>query len=170
MVVYGSGGHTAEMLVMISRLSETLYRKFYFILAESDRTSQGSIHCAGLPFTHTAEWYTIKRSREVHQHWFSSIFSVTYSLAQSFFLVARLRPDVLLVNGPGTCVPICLSAFLLKILGVWHTHIIYTESFCRVKDLSLSGKILYHISDNFVVQWPELCQKYRRAEYIGQIC
>ncbi|KAJ8305923.1 hypothetical protein KUTeg_016468 [Tegillarca granosa] len=53
-----------------------------------------------------------------------------------------------LCNGPGTCIPVCLIAFLFKILKIFHTRIIYVESICRVETLSLSGKILYHIADS----------------------
>ena len=101
MVVFGSGGHTAEMLKMIRALSTKQYGPFYFILAQTDGTSKGSIDAARLPFAVTASIFTIFRSREVHQGWVLTFFTTLYSLFQSFLLVARLRPDVLLVNGPG---------------------------------------------------------------------
>lgn len=41
------------------------------------------------------------------------------------------------------------------------------ESICRVKDLSLSGKLLYPICDLILVQWKELQEKYSKTEYIG---
>jgi len=44
---------------------------------------------------------------------------------------------------------------------------IYVESFARVKSLSLSGKILYWLVDRFIVQWPGLSERYKRAEYHG---
>ena len=43
----------------------------------------------------------------------------------------------------------------------------YVESFARVGGLSLSGKILYPLVDRFLVQWPQLKEKYSRAEYNG---
>jgi hypothetical protein len=42
-----------------------------------------------------------------------------------------------------------------QILGLRHTKIIYVESFARVKSLSLSAKLLRHVVDTFIVQWPE---------------
>lgn len=47
----------------------------------------------------------------------------------------------------------------------------YIESIARVKTLSLSGKILYvfRLADDFVVQWPQLVQKYPRSIYIGRV-
>ena len=78
---------------------------------------------------------------------------------------------ILLTNPPlGTCVPIAAAAFLLHLLGVYRPVLIFVESFCRVKSLSLSGQLLYPIVDSFVVQWPQLAERYPRAEYLGKIC
>ncbi|RXN01170.1 UDP-N-acetylglucosamine transferase subunit ALG14-like [Acipenser ruthenus] len=74
-----------------------------------------------------------------------------------------------LCNGPGTCVPLCASALLLGILGVKKVLIIYVESICRVETLSLSGKLLYHLSDYFFVQWSALKEKYPKSTYLGRI-
>lgn len=75
----------------------------------------------------------------------------------------------ILCNGPGTCVPVCLSAFLLGLLRIKRTIIVYVESICRVETLSLSGKILYYFSDYFIVQWPDLKKKYPKSVYLGRI-
>jgi beta-1,4-N-acetylglucosaminyltransferase len=100
----------------------------------------------------------------------STIFTTLYSLIQSFILIVRIKPHLIICNGPGTCVPICYSAFLLRLLGISQTTIIFIESFCRVKSLSLSGRLMYVIADKFIVQWPELTERYQRAEYLGRIC
>ena len=37
--------------------------------------------------------------------------------------------------------------------------------------LSLSGKILIRFADQFLVQWPQLADKYPgKARYIGRVC
>uniref|UniRef100_A0A5F8HFX5 UDP-N-acetylglucosamine transferase subunit ALG14 n=1 Tax=Monodelphis domestica TaxID=13616 RepID=A0A5F8HFX5_MONDO len=81
----------------------------------------------------------------------------------------RDSESLVLCNGPGTCVPICASALLLGILGIKKVIIVYVESICRVETLSLSGKILYHFSDYFIVQWPALKGKYPKSVYLGRI-
>lgn len=75
----------------------------------------------------------------------------------------------ILCNGPGTCVPVCISALLLRLLGIKRAIIVYVESICRVETLSLSGKILYYFSDYFIVQWPDLKEKYPKSVYLGRI-
>jgi hypothetical protein len=67
----------------------------------------------------------------------------------------------------GTCVPICYASFLMRLFGMQDTHIIFVESFCRVKRLSLTGKLLYPIADRFFVQWEDLSDSYPRAEFAG---
>lgn len=42
----------------------------------------------------------------------------------------------------------------LQLLGQRSPQIIYVESFARVNSLSLSGKILKNVVDEFIVQWP----------------
>jgi beta-1,4-N-acetylglucosaminyltransferase len=85
-------------------------------------------------------------------------------------VVFRVKPDVLLVNGPGSCVPLCLAATLYNIIGITNTRIIFIESFTRVQKLSLTGRLLYPLAHRVVVQWPQLALKHPRAEYLGPIC
>jgi hypothetical protein len=76
----------------------------------------------------------------------------------------------------GTCVPLCVAAYLLRALllsdSFYRPHIVFTESYCRVRSLSLSGRLLYPIADRFVVQWPDaaVMNRYPRAQFIGKIC
>ncbi|NXT97864.1 ALG14 transferase, partial [Buphagus erythrorhynchus] len=111
----------------------------------------------------------IPRSREVRQSWISSVLTTLHSILYSLPLTYKRQPDLILCNGPGTCVPVCLSAFLLGLLRIKRTIIVYVESICRVETLSLSGKILYYFSDYFIVQWPDLKKKYPKSVYLGRI-
>lgn len=81
-----------------------------------------------------------------------------------FQLVWQASPKLLLVNGPGTCVPVVIATRLLAP----RTKIIYIESICRVKTLSLSAKILWYFLDVIIVQWPELSFQYQGTKYIGK--
>ena len=73
------------------------------------------------------------------------------------------------MNGPGTCVPIGIAALIYKSLGVSTTRILYVETFARVYNLSLTGKIMYFVSDVFMVQWKDLTIKYPKARYRGRL-
>ncbi|XP_069823834.1 UDP-N-acetylglucosamine transferase subunit ALG14 [Dendropsophus ebraccatus] len=177
LVVAGSGGHTTEVLRLLSALS-TSYYPVHYVLAETDRMSEEKIRTFEASKDKTSadagecHQYTIQRiprSREVRQSWSSSLLSTLRSCAYSLPVTYRLMPDVILCNGPGTCIPICFSAILLGILGIKKILIIYVESICRVESLSLSGKILYYVADHFIVQWPLLKDKYPNSVYLGRI-
>jgi beta-1,4-N-acetylglucosaminyltransferase len=122
--------------------------------------------------THTSscQWCVekIPRSREVRESVLSSLVHTLQATLFAVPLVLRHLPDVVLVNGPGTCVCVCLCAYLPRILGIKHIKVVYVESVCRVRTLSLSGKLLYPFCDLFVVQWESLRDKYPRAVYLGR--
>ena len=170
LVYWGSGGHTTEMIRLIRNLSASKYRPLLFTLSNSDRTSEDKINSANLAREREVVWKTVYRSREVKQSWLSTIFTTLLCTLDCFLLIWRFRPGLILCNGPGTCVPICYCAFMMRLLGIYTPKIVYVESFCRVKSLSLSGKLIYPIADKFIVQWPELTRLYDKAVYIGRVC
>ncbi|RHY29600.1 hypothetical protein DYB32_005018, partial [Aphanomyces invadans] len=155
LVVLGSGGHTTEMLKLIKRLSVEQYTPLAFVVAASDHTSEEKA----------------RMERKVGQSWTSTVFTSMHSLLYSIAVVFHFQPDLLLCNGPGTCIPICVALLLRRFLGLDTTaKLIFCESFARVQRLSLSGRILYHVADAFVVHWPQLQAKYPHATYLGTIC
>mmetsp|Transcript_20220 Transcript_20220/g.17288 ORF Transcript_20220/g.17288 Transcript_20220/m.17288 type:complete len:125 (+) Transcript_20220:32-406(+) len=117
------------------------------------------------------EWYIIPRCREVGQSYLTTLFSTIKSFLSSLYMVWSSQPSLLLVNGPGTCVPVVLAVAVLQALGGSRCicSIIYVESVCRVETLSLTGLILYHLGlcDSLVVQWEPLVRKWPRARYLG---
>lgn len=111
---------------------------------------------------------TIPRSREVGQSWLSTVWTTLVALVMTILVLLRWRPRVLVVNGPGTCVPVVLSAWVWRYLGVSRTRIVFVESACRVETLSLTGIIMYRLlADRVLVQWPGLATKYPQAEFVG---
>ena len=54
--------------------------------------------------------------------------------------------------------------------ALFHCPIVYVESFARVQSLSMSGRIMYHAADKFVVQWEGLRARYPRAVFAGVMC
>ena len=177
MIVLGSGGHTAEMLSLLQRLDPArYYAPAHFVLADTDTTSLPRVS-RFIDSIKTAEvevevkFHRIQRSREVGQSWGSTLWSTLGSTLQSLRLVYRMKPDLVLCNGPGTCIPICVGAYLLRVFGMHNPTIVFIESFCRVEGLSLTGKLLYPVADRFIVQWKQLADpiKRPRCEYVGAI-
>lgn len=57
---------------------------------------------------------TIPRSREVGQSYITSVWTTLVALAAAFRVVWAARPDLLLVNGPGTCLPLVAAAVFCR--------------------------------------------------------
>ena len=165
LVVLGSGGHTAEMLRLITDFDFDRYGPLTLVTAATDTTSRAKAE-RELPreALATARWAAIPRAREVGQSFGSSVPSTLKALFACFHLIWTAAPDLVLVNGPGTCVPV---AVLARLTGA---RVIFVESWCRVESLSLTGRVLYYVAHRFVVHWPELARRYPRAEYLGRIC
>ncbi|KAF2071821.1 hypothetical protein CYY_006858 [Polysphondylium violaceum] len=162
MVVLGSGGHTAEMFYLLSKVDKKQFSPFIYVMANSDQRSEDKIHIAhNSSATGTNDFSVCKipRSRNVGQSYIHSIWTTLVALFYCLSLLYKERPDVIICNGPGTCIPICFSALVLKWFRIKKCKIVYIESLARVQNLSLSGKIMQHFSDWFVVQWFELLGK-----------
>lgn len=168
LIVIGSGGHTTEMLRIVKHLDFVRFSPRIYVIASSDENSISKVKQLETN-DGTYSIHRIPRSRKVHQNYISAIFTTVYSILYSIPIVFSSKPDLILCNGPGTCIPICLSAFIMRILFLSSNIIIYIESICRVKTLSLSGKILLYFADQVIVQWPELHSLYPKTIYIDDV-
>ncbi|XP_068631734.1 UDP-N-acetylglucosamine transferase subunit ALG14 [Battus philenor] len=167
-VCIGSGGHTTELLRIISSLNTKKFSPRLYILADNDVNSEVKIHKLENEVT-TYTLSRIPRSRKVKQTYLSSVFSTLYATLCTIPAVYNFKPDIILCNGPGTCIPVCAVAFILRCLFLIDCRIIFIESLCRVRTLSLSGKILQYFADIFIVQWPQLRDVCYRAKYFGRL-
>lgn len=156
------------MLEVVKKLNVEKYSPRLYVVAESDQNSVDKL--MAIEKESDYKIYMISRSRKVRQSYFSSIFSTLKSTFDCFPLLMHTQPDLVLCNGPGTCVPVCLVTFLFKVFYInSKCKIAFIESYCRVKTLSLSGWILLYITDIFVVQWPKLSKISRKVSYFGRL-
>jgi beta-1,4-N-acetylglucosaminyltransferase len=165
MVVLGSGGHTAEMLSILSKLSRDTYTPRTYCYAETDTHSSERVKRAD----ECATLVSVPRSREVGQSFSSSVLTTLVAFYAAWPIVWRHRPQLLLVNGPGTCLPICIAAVLLRTLARRPCTIVYVESICRVRTLSLTAHMLRPFADRLFVQWQALARRYPFTEYHGRL-
>ncbi|GAX74181.1 hypothetical protein CEUSTIGMA_g1630.t1 [Chlamydomonas eustigma] len=188
LVVLGSGGHTAEMMRLVESLDKTRYTPRAYVVAETDKMSgrkasdyenmlsdmkaiPGKRTFSEVGGSKNWELFEIPRSREVGQSYVTSIWTTLRAFLHALALVWQVAPQVVLVNGPGTCIPVCFAAVLYRLVAAYPCKIMYIESIARTQRLSLSGKILYHtrIADLLCVQWKELGAKYPRAKFAGRL-
>ncbi|XP_077244906.1 uncharacterized protein LOC143884927 [Tasmannia lanceolata] len=178
LIILGSGGHTAEMLNLIAVLQKDRFTPRFYVAAATDNMSlqkaqmlEEHLICqAGSEKMIKAAYFMkIYRSREVGQSYLTSVGTTLIAMVHALWLTFKIRPEVIVCNGPGTCIPLGVAAFLFKVVGIRWSSIFYVESIARVRKLSLSGLLLYksHLADQFFVQWPQLQRKYTRAHYVG---
>ncbi|GEQ71968.1 hypothetical protein JCM33374_g5654 [Metschnikowia sp. JCM 33374] len=171
MILLGSGGHTGEMLRLVENTNVAECSRTWLV-SSGDNASlvkaknfEESLGAKNFADVHYAELY---RARKVKEPLISSVMSTVKSIYSTAQQLRHLpHPDILLVNGPGTSVPVAYLLFTMKLLGLCKTRIIYVESLARVHSLSLSGRLILPIANRFLVQWTPLAAKYKRAEYYG---
>lgn len=178
MIVLGSGGHTAELSPIIELLDPRLYSPRIYVsteerseqkisLLESRRPIQSSSSSSSSSFF----FVRLPRARHVGQSFFSSIFSSIWALLHSIVAVLHHQPLLIVSDGPAVCVPLAAATLLLRFWrGRDACRFFFVESGCRVHSVSLSGKVLYHLSlaDMFAVQWPQMLQLLPKAFCLGR--
>lgn len=85
------------------------------------------------------------------------------NIIKSFGIVVRKRPDVIISTGALAAVPMMVWT---KIFG---GKVIYIESFAKIDNPTLSGRIAYKFADQFYVQWDSMKKFYPKAICKGGI-
>lgn len=78
-------------------------------------------------------------------------------------VLLKEKPDLIISSGAAVSVPFF---YLGKIFGA---KLIYIEVFDRIDKPTLSGKIVYPITNKFIVQWEEQRKVYTKAVNLGSI-
>ena len=158
LVVLGEGGHTRQMLQLLDLLGPAF--EYHYLLAAEDKLSQGQIRLAG-------PVYRIQRPRSKVEGRTDSLpvaaWRTVRGLAQLWPIMRAVRPQAVLANGPAVAVP---AVLLGKLAGA---SILWLETASRVYSLSASARLVYPLADLFIVQWPQLRQRYRKALYAGRL-
>jgi beta-1,4-N-acetylglucosaminyltransferase len=172
MVVLGSGGHTAEMLLMLEKANLGRWQKRSWIVSSGDGFSarlagemEGRISQSQKEGFEIVE---LPRARRVHQSILTAPWTSLLCLWAAIKILRSNEPDIILTNGPGTGVILVLASLILRFFAIGQcgkTRSIYVESLARCRKLSLSGRLLKPVVDRFLVQWPELEQG--RAKFRG---
>jgi len=146
------------MLQLVDQLG-SIY-EYHYLMATQDQLSEGKIRLPG-------PVYRIDRPRtKVEGHTDSLLVAAWHtlrSLAQLWPIIRRVRPDVVIGNGPSVAVP---PALLGRLLGA---QIIWVETASRVHDLTTSARLIYPLIDLLIVQWPQLQARYPKAIYAGRL-
>lgn len=139
------GGHTHELMQL-----EGLIKNYPGILITESKRVKDVFEAV----------YTVP---QMNRESLGSIIRFLKSFAAIRRILREEKPTHIISCGAMCTVPVCLIGKFLKI------KVIYVESYTRIKDLSLTGKILYPFADLFVVQWKQLADRYPKAVYGGAL-
>ena len=78
-------------------------------------------------------------------------------------VLLKERPDLIISSGAAVAVPFF---YLGKCFGA---KTIYVEVFDRINKPTITGKLVYPISDKFIVEWEEMKKVYPKAMNLGSI-
>lgn len=85
------------------------------------------------------------------------------NFGKALTILRQSKPDLVISTGASLAVPFLIAS---KFYGV---KTVFIESISRSSALSLSGRILYNLVDEFYVQWPECVERYPKAQYRGVV-
>jgi UDP-N-acetylglucosamine:LPS N-acetylglucosamine transferase len=144
-LVASAGGHVSQLL----KLAECWKDYDTFCITTTDVIKE--------KLEKYGKVYTVGESNREHP------LRVIAALIRCLKVVLRERPDVVISTGAAVG---CITCFWGWLLGA---KVVWLDSITNVERISLSGRMVRHIADLFLVQWPELAQKYSNVEYIGAV-
>lgn len=90
-------------------------------------------------------------------------FKLLVNCFKSLYYYFCFRPQYIITTGAHTAGPICCIG---KLFG---SKIIYIESFANIHTKTITGRLIYHFADLFIVQWKSMLKLYPRSIYGGWI-
>lgn len=142
-LVCSQGGHLTEMLLLMEAFED---QDVFFITYKDPTTSQ------------------LKYKKYLVKNIGTNLWRMIEVFFQVIMILRKEKPGLIVSTGAEIAIPVFLSA---KLLGI---KTVYIESWCRVKTKSATGRILYHFSNIFLVQWKELLKVYgEKARFEGAV-
>jgi len=85
-----------------------------------------------------------------------SIRRTLHNAWQSFCILRRERPDLVISTGADVAVPVLLLAKLFK------ARVVFIETAGSAAP-TLAGRLVYPVADLFIVQWPDRLERFPKA-------
>ncbi|MCR4807847.1 MAG: UDP-N-acetylglucosamine--LPS N-acetylglucosamine transferase [Lachnospiraceae bacterium] len=93
-----------------------------------------------------------------------SLKALIINTFRAFRVLAREHPDLIISCGAAAAVPFFYVGKLF-----FRAKLIYIEVFDRIDSPTLTGKLVYPITDRFIVEWEEMKKVYPKAINLGSI-
>lgn len=149
--VASTGGHLDELLQL-----KPLFKKYdYHIITEKDKSTKYLINT--YPNKISYLMYGTRQKKLLYP------FVFFINALKSIYLYIKLKPKYIVSTGTHTAVVLC---YIGKLFG---SKIIFIETFANRMTKTLSGKLIYPISNLFIVQWEDMLKLYPKAVFGGCI-
>lgn len=149
--ISSTGGHLSELL----QLSPLFSKYDSYIITEYDESTKN------LKDKYKDKmFYLLYGTRS---NLFAYFFQFTFNCIKSLYLYFKIRPKYIITTGTHTAVPMCYIGKLFR------SKIIFIETYANRTQGTLAGKMVYPISNLFIVQWEEMLKVYKKAVLGGSI-
>ena len=149
--ISSTGGHLSEML----QLKDMFNRYDYKIITEKTKSNLKLKKYYGNRIN-----YLVYGTKD---HMLSYPFKLLCNCFKSLYFYLKIHPDYVITTGAHTAGPMCLIA---KLFG---SRVIYIETFANINTKTITGKLLYPVSDKFIVQWDSMKKLYPNSIVGGWI-
>lgn len=144
-LVSSSGGHLFQLFIL--RKFWEKHKRFWVTFEKEDALS--------LLENEKSYWSCFPTNRNIK------------NLIRNTFLALKIlrkeRPDIIVSTGAGVAVPFF---YVGKLLGA---KLIYIEVYDRIDSPTMTGKLVYPITDVFLLQWQEQKKFYPKGRVLGQL-
>jgi UDP-N-acetylglucosamine:LPS N-acetylglucosamine transferase len=142
-LVCSHGGHLTEMLCLMNAFEG---HEVFFITYESTRTDD------------------LRFKKYILKNIGTNFFQMIVAFIKFLKILLIERPQLIVSTGSEIAIP---AFYIAKLRGI---KTVYIESWCRVSTPSSTGKIVYYVSDLFLIQWPQLLGRYgKKARFEGAV-
>ena len=155
LITLGMGGHTSQILRLVNLMGQNY--NYEYIIGHDDRTSGGKIKFPGTIYT------MINPRLMKDKSLITVFFNMFPATIRAWKILRKSKPKVIISAGPSMTIPLF---WIAKLLGI---KTIFIESWVRVHHKSQTGKLVYPVSDLFLVQWPTMKKVYPKAVYAGRL-
>ena len=144
-LVGSSGGHLTHLYML-----EPLWKDWERFWVTFDKTDANSL----------------LKDEKVYHCFYPTNRNIKNLIKNTFLAIKVLvkeKPDLIISSGAAVAVPFF---WIGKIMGA---KTIYIEVFDRINKPTLTGRLVYPITDKFIVQWDEMKKIYPKAINLGSI-
>lgn len=153
LLVFGEGGHTAQMKRFIANNPE---KEVEFVTLTNSKKQFPQV---------IDSFYCIEARHKFSR--LKNLFVAVAYIINAFFQTIRIfhkyNVTGLISTGPGLAV---IPAIMCRMLG---KKVVYFESWSRFTKPSLAGRVMYKVASLFFVQHKGMLKFYPKSKYVGRL-